>query len=42
MAANQLLSRAVLRGGEAPREDGDHRAQRISGYLESVNESLTS
>jgi hypothetical protein len=37
IAANQLLSRSVLRTGEAPREDGDHRNQHIRGYLESVN-----
>lgn len=41
IAANQLLSRAVLRGGEAPREDGTHRGQRIRGYLEVLNESIT-
>lgn len=37
IAANQLLSRAVLRGGEPPREDGTHRGRRISGFLEVVN-----
>lgn len=40
LAQNQLLSRSVLRGGEAPREDGDHEHTRIIGYLESVNERL--
>lgn len=40
IGANQLLSRAVLRGGEAPREDGDHRGQRILGFLERVNAGM--
>jgi hypothetical protein len=35
IAANQLLSRAVLRGGNPPREDGV--SQRIPGFLEVVN-----
>jgi hypothetical protein len=39
VASNQLLSRAVLSGGEPPREDGTHRGQRIRGFLEVVNES---
>jgi len=34
LASNQLLSRAVLRGGEPPREDGTNRHKRITGYLE--------
>jgi hypothetical protein len=38
IASNQVLSRSVLRGGEPPREDGDHRHQRICGYLEIVND----
>jgi hypothetical protein len=38
IVSNQLLSRAVLRGGEPPREDGDNRHKRIPGYLEVVNE----
>jgi len=38
LAQNQLLSRSVLGGGTAPREDGTHKHQRILGYLESVNE----
>ncbi|MHB1591917.1 MAG: hypothetical protein ACYCTW_10360, partial [Sulfuricella sp.] len=37
IAQNQLLSRAVLRGGVAPREDSTHKDQRINGYLEIVN-----
>lgn len=39
IASNQLLSRAVIRGGEPPREDGKHRGQRIPGFLEVVNEA---
>lgn len=37
IAMNRLLSRAVLRGGEAPREDQTHAGGRIKGYLEVVN-----
>lgn len=37
IAQNQLLSRAVLRGGVAPREDSTHKDQKIAGYLEVVN-----
>lgn len=37
IASNQLLSRAVISGGEPPREDGKHRGQRIPGFLEVVN-----
>ncbi|MBI4755033.1 MAG: hypothetical protein HY778_06340 [Betaproteobacteria bacterium] len=37
IAMNQLLSRSVLRGGAAPREDGDHEGQRIRGFFEFVN-----
>lgn len=33
LASNQLLSRAVLRGGPAPREDKDHQGQEITGFL---------
>ena len=40
VASNQLLSRAVLSGGEPPREDGTHRGQRIAGFLEVVNGNL--
>jgi hypothetical protein len=40
IAGNQLLSRAVLRGGEPPREDGDHRHKRVAGFLELVNRSI--
>lgn len=36
IAMNQLLSRSVLKGGSAPREDGDH-FNRIPGYLQIVN-----
>lgn len=36
IAMNQLLSRSVLRGGPAPREDGDH-LERIPGFLQVVN-----
>lgn len=36
IAMNQLLSRSVLRGGDAPREDGAHEF--IAGFLQSVNE----
>lgn len=39
VAQNQLLSRAVLRGGVAPREDLTHKDQRIPGFLEIVNGS---
>jgi hypothetical protein len=38
VAQNQLLSRAVLLGGPAPREDGTHKGQRIRGFLDMVNE----
>ncbi len=37
IAQNQLLSRAVLRGGLAPREDLTHKGKRIRGFLETVN-----
>lgn len=37
LAQNQLLSRAVLRGGPAPREDATHRGHRIPGFLEVIN-----
>lgn len=37
IAANQLLSRSVLRGGNPPREDGV--SKRIRGYLEVANAS---
>ncbi|WP_442783607.1 hypothetical protein [Collimonas fungivorans] len=39
VAQNQLLSRAVLRGGLSPREDLTHKDQRIPGFLEVVNGS---
>lgn len=38
LAQNQLLSRAVLKGGPPPREDATHKGKRISGFLEVVNE----
>lgn len=38
IAQNQLLSRAVLKGGPAPREDATHKGQRIRGFLEVANE----
>lgn len=37
LAQNQLLSRAVLKGGPPPREDATHKGQRIRGFLEMVN-----
>lgn len=40
IAQNQLLSRAALKGGLAPREDATHKGQRICGFLEVVNEGL--
>ncbi|HCF6874133.1 TPA: hypothetical protein NII69_000432 [Pseudomonas aeruginosa] len=39
IAQNQLLSRAVLKGGPPPREDATHKGQRIRGFLEVVNEA---
>jgi len=39
LAQNQLLSRAVLKGGVAPREDSTHAGQRIRGFLDVVNGS---
>ncbi len=39
LAQNQLLSRAVLKGGPPPREDATHKGQRIPGFLEIVNVS---
>lgn len=38
VAQNQLLSRAVLKGGPPPREDATHKGQRIRGFLEIVND----
>lgn len=38
LAQNQLLSRAVLKGGPPPREDATHKGKRIPGFLEVVNE----
>lgn len=37
IAQNQLLSRAVLKGGSPPREDSTHKGKRIPGFLEVVN-----
>lgn len=37
VASNRLLSRAVINGGPAPREDLTHKGKRIMGYLESIN-----
>jgi len=34
VAQNRLLSRAVLQGGPAPREDLTHEDKRIPGFLE--------
>lgn len=41
IAQNRLLSRSVLRGGVAPREDKTHKDQRIPGYIEMVNASAS-
>lgn len=38
IAQNQLLSRAVLKGGPAPREDATHKGLRIRGFLEMANQ----
>lgn len=37
IAQNQLLSRAILRGGPPPREDLTNKGKRILGFLEVVN-----
>lgn len=37
VAMNRLLSRSVLRGGEAPTEDLTHAGTSIAGYIEVVN-----
>lgn len=42
VASNQLLSRAVLRGGPAPREDKDHQGQEISGFLDVAHKHAAS
>lgn len=39
IAQNRLLSRSVLSGGLAPREDQTHAGSRIRGFLEVVNAS---
>lgn len=36
IASNRLLSRSVLGGGLAPREDATHAGKRIPGYLEVI------
>lgn len=36
IASNRLLSRSVLGGGLAPREDALHEGKRIDGYLEVI------
>ncbi|KHK59964.1 hypothetical protein PI86_05930 [Burkholderia sp. A9] len=41
LAQNQLLSRAVLKGGPPPREDATHKGKRIPGFLEVVNEGIS-
>lgn len=38
IAQNRLLSRSVLKGGSAPREDATHKDQRVPGYFEVLNE----
>lgn len=37
IAQNRLLSRSVLLGGHAPREDLTHKGQRIPGFLDLLN-----
>ena len=37
IAQNRLLSRSVLLGGSAPREDLTHKGQRIPGFLDLLN-----
>lgn len=37
IAQNRLLSRSVLLGGNAPREDLTHKGQRIPGFLDLLN-----
>lgn len=39
VAMNQMLSRSVLRGGPATREDGDHANDHIAGFLRLLNEN---
>ncbi len=41
IAANQLLSRSVLRGGPAPREDAQQQGSRIGGYLDIASARAT-
>lgn len=41
IAANQLLTRSVLRGGPAPREDAQQQGSRIAGYLDIASARAT-
>ncbi len=41
IAQNRLLSRSVLLGGDAPREDLTHKGQRIPGFLDFLNAPAT-
>lgn len=41
IAQNRLLSRSVLLGGNAPREDLTHKGQRIPGFLDLLNAPST-
>ncbi|WP_375577279.1 hypothetical protein [Paracidovorax oryzae] len=41
IAQNRLLSRSVLLGGNAPREDLTHKGQRIPGFLDFLNAPAT-
>lgn len=41
IAQNRLLSRSVLLGGNAPREDLTHMGQRIPGFLDFLNAPAT-
>lgn len=41
IAQNRLLSRSVLLGGNAPREDITHKGQRIPGFLDLLNAAST-
>lgn len=42
VAANWLLSRSVLRGGPAPREDAAQQGSRIVGYLDVATTKVAS
>jgi hypothetical protein len=41
IAQNRLLSRSVLLGGNAPREDLTHKGERIPGFLDFLNAPAT-